>query len=151
VGIFICRIHRDVLEADGAAHQLSQKKIEIIGYPTTPLIKPAQSLHCCAKMSGFESNHLDLAALSTDAAISDIDRNNTKRSSLDGKNPRRRQKSAASASTALTTSARPPIRRAAATQRSSACFNKPVPMPLPVQARSVASCPSNKQGTGSGG
>jgi hypothetical protein len=41
-----------------------------------------------------------------DAAMSDIDRNNTNRSSLDGRKPRRRQKSAASASTALTTNAR---------------------------------------------
>ena len=83
--------------------------------------------------------------------MSAMDRNSTKGSSLDGRNPRRRQKSAASASTAFTTSARPPMSWAAATQRSRACFRSPEPMPFPFQASSVASCPSSKQGTGSGG
>ena len=46
---------------------------------------------------------------------------------------------------------RPPVNRAAATQRCSACFSKPVPMPLPAQFWSVASCPSSRQGAGSGG
>jgi hypothetical protein len=44
-------------------------------------------------------------------------------------------------------SAPPPIRFAAVTQRCSACLSRP----LPIQFRSVASCPSNRQGTGSGG
>lgn len=42
-----------------------------------------------------------LAALLMDAAMSDIDRNSTKASSLDGRNPRRVQKSAASTSTVV--------------------------------------------------
>lgn len=47
--------------------------------------------------------------------------------------------------------ARPPVNRAAATQCCSACFSKPVPMSLPAQFWSVASCPGCRRGDGSSG
>lgn len=86
-----------------------------------------------------------------EAAIAEIGRNRTSGSSFEGKKPRRCQNCAASASTALTISARPPTSAAAWTQRCSACFSSPVPIPRPVQAVSVANCPRRRQGTGSGG
>jgi hypothetical protein len=86
-----------------------------------------------------------------DAAMSARERTRTRGSSRDGRNPRRRQNAAASRSTALTSSARPPTSFAAVMQRCRACFNKPVPMPRPAQPRSVASWPSSRHGTGSGG
>lgn len=78
-------------------------------------------------------------------------RRSTSGSSLSGMKPRRCQNAAASGSMALTRSARPPTSSAAITQRCSACLTRPVPMPRPAQPASVASCPSSRQGTGSGG
>ena len=88
---------------------------------------------------------------SDDAAIAAIGRNRMNWSSRDGVKPRRCQNAAASSSTALTMSARPPTRPATVTQRSRACLIRPVPTPRPAQDRSVASWPSSRHGTGSGG
>ena len=87
----------------------------------------------------------------TEDAMDAIDRKRIKGSSRDGWKPRRRQKPAASKSTAWVINARPPISCAALTVRKRACLMRPVPMPRPAHSRSVASCPSNRHGTGSGG
>lgn len=103
--------------------------------------------------SGQESNTVppNHRPHDSDAAISGIERTRVSGSSRVGRKPRRCENAAASGSTALTSSARPPTRLAAKTQRCRACLTNPVPIPRPAQPRSVASWPSSRHGTGSGG
>ena len=103
----------------------------------------------CGWDSGGTVSQNDAARI--EAAMSAIDRNRTSGSSCDAMKPRRRQNTAASSSTAFTSSALPPISDVAVTQRVNTCLTSPVPMPRPTHCRSVASCPSSREGTGSGG
>ena len=89
-------------------------------------------------------------AMSSAAAMSGIERNSSRGSSLVGRKPCLRQNEAACSSMALAMTARPAISCEAVTQRTSACFRRPAPIPEPAQPISTANCPRSRQGRGSG-